>query len=146
MDIGFALAVNKDNQFEAGYFGDAEIFLIYKLKDGMLSLSKGLSNNFRGMGGKPGQATKQKGENIAALLRKSNVNVLVAREFGKNINVINTYFIPVIVSKGDLDEVIGILNNHMHWIRDELEHAKSKYRLFTIRGGILKTPVPESDS
>jgi hypothetical protein len=70
----------------------------------------------------------------------------VAREFGRNISVINGYFVPVIVSKEELEEVIGILNTHMHWIQDELEHARGKYRLFTIRGGILKTPVQEADS
>jgi predicted Fe-Mo cluster-binding NifX family protein len=146
MDIGFALAVNKDHQFEAGYFGDAEMFLIYRLSDEKLSLSQKLSNSFRGTGGEPGQASEQKGEAIAALLRENHVNILVAREFGRNISVINGYFVPVIVSKEELEEVIGILNTHMHWIQDELEHARGKYRLFTIRGGILKTPVQETDS
>ena len=79
MNLKFAFAVNKENQFDKRYFGDA----------------------------------------IIKLLKGKDVNVLVSMQFGKNIKMVNEYFIPVIIYSETPEDTVNILNKHLHWIKDE---------------------------
>ena len=80
---------------------------------------------------------------IIEFLKKKEVHVLVSRQFGKNIKMINAHFIPVIISSEKPDEVIQVLTRHIHWIKDELNNFSSGYKLFTIKSGILKSSVED---
>ena len=141
MNLRFAFAVNSDAHFENIHFGEAKKFLIYEEKrDGMEFVTEE-KNPFGDADHEIGHGDRKKGEAIIGLLKKNNVHVLVSRQFGKNIRLINDHFIPVIVTRENLDEVIRVLNRHLHWIKEEWEHNDSNHKLFTIKSGILKSYV-----
>jgi len=142
MDLRFAFAVNNDNQFEKKHFGDADKYLIYQEESDKIVLSSEELNHFKLLDEGVVHGSKKKGNAIIEFLKKEKgVNVLVSRQFGKNIRMINEHFIPVIISFEKPDEVIQILRRHLHWIKDEWEHKNSNYNLFTIKAGILKSSL-----
>jgi predicted Fe-Mo cluster-binding NifX family protein len=141
MGLQFAFAVNNDNQFEKRHFGDADKYLIYQQELDKLVLSADEVNQFKLLDEEVEHGSKKKGKAIIEFLKKKEVNVLVSRQFGKNIKLINAHFIPVIISSEKPDEVIRILTRHLHWIEDEWEQKKSNFKLFSIRKGILKSSI-----
>ena len=141
MDLQFAFAVNNNNQFEKNHFGDADKLLIYKLESNKILMLAEEPNRFKLLDEEVEHGSKRKGKAIIEFLKKKNVNVLVSRQFGKNIKLINEHFIPIIISSEKPDEVVQILTRHLHWIKDEWKHKKSNFNLFTIKSGILKTSV-----
>jgi predicted Fe-Mo cluster-binding NifX family protein len=98
-------------------------------------------NNFQTIDEKSEQGTKQKAIAIVNFLKEKDVHVLVSEQFCKNINLLNEYFIPVVLMRKQQDEIIDILNKHQHWIKDEWENNSSGFKLFTINSGILKTSL-----
>ena len=141
MDLRFAFAVNNNNQFEKKHFGDADKYLVYKQESDKIVLSSEEPNRFKLLDEEVEHGSRKKGKAIIESLKKNGVNVLVSRQFGKNIKMINEHFIPVIISSEKPDEMIQILTRDLHWIKDEWKHKKSNFNLFTIKAGILKTSV-----
>ena len=141
MNLRFACAVNKDNQFAGKHFGDADKYIIFELVDECLEQISEEINQFKSLDEKHTHGSAKKGNAIIEFLKAKNVNVLVSRRFGKNIKLINEHFIPVQISLKHPGEVIQILNKHVHWIVDEWENNESNYKLFTIKSGILKTSI-----
>lgn len=141
MNLRFAFAVNNDNQFERKHFGDADKYMIYQQYNDKMVLVSEEPNSFKLLDEEIEHGSKRKGKAIIDFLKEKNVNILVSQQFGKNIKLINEHFIPVIISSEKPDEVIRILTRHLHWIRDEWEHNKSNFKLFTIKSGILKSSI-----
>lgn len=141
MEIRFAFAVNMKSEFEAKHFGDADKYLIYGLKNGNMVLLSEEINHFKLMDEEHEHGSQKKGLAIIDQLGRKNVNVLVSKQFGKNIKLVNRHFIPIKISMDLPDEILEVLNKHLHWIQDELENFSSGYKLFTIRSGILKTSL-----
>ena len=141
MRLRFAFAVNSENRFEKMHFGDADRYLIYTEEAGEMILSSEEINSFKLLDEEHEHGSKRKGNAIIKFLKEKDVNVLVSTQFGKNINLINEHFIPVKISIEQLDEIIDILMKHLHWIRDEWENKSSGFKLFTIKSGILKSPI-----
>lgn len=137
MKIRFAFAVNNENEFEQRHFGDTYKFIIYELQEQKLIYISEQKNEHQ----KLPHGAKHKGDNIVTILKKHNVNVLISKQFGKNITIVSKYFIPVIVSKSKTTEVIKIILNKIHWIKDELKNKNENYQLFTIKSGILKSKI-----
>ena len=119
MNLKFALAVNNNNQFEKKHFGDADKYLIYQQEDDKLVSFFEEINHFKTLDEKVEHGSKRKGNAIIEFLKERGVNVLVSRQFGKNIKLVNEHFIPVIISSEQPDEVISILTKHIYWIMDE---------------------------
>ena len=141
MGLRFAFAVNKNYQFEKKHFGDADKFLIYNEESDKIVLLSEEPNRFKLLDEEVEHGSKKKGKAIIEFLKEKNVNVLVSRQFGKNIKMINAHFIPVIITSEKPDEVIQILSRHLHWIKDEWKQDKSNFKLFTIKAGILKSAI-----
>jgi len=139
MDIKFAFAVNNNNKFQKNHFGDSEKFLIFRLQSGSLKLISEIKNSSLDIDEKHG--SQKKGEAIIVALKNEGVNVLVSMQFGKNISIINKYFIPVIIYSEEVEEVISALIRQLFWIMDELENTSSDYKLFSIKSGVLKTVI-----
>ncbi|MEN8157245.1 MAG: NifB/NifX family molybdenum-iron cluster-binding protein [Bacteroidota bacterium] len=146
MKIGFAFAVSHDNQFEARHFGDADRYMIYHLVDGKVTLSSEELNRFKTMDEEQEHGSRKKGNAIIEHLKSKQVKVLVSKQFGKNIRMVNQHFVPVKISSESPEEVISILNENLHWIQDELDNSSDGYKLFTINSGILKTPIARQQS
>ncbi|MBI9039178.1 MAG: hypothetical protein JEY97_13675 [Bacteroidales bacterium] len=141
MNLRFAFAVNNDNQFNNKYFGDADKFLIYKHVNNKMVLIDEEINNFKFFDEENEYDSKRKVDAIIKLLKEKEVNVLVSMQFSKNIKIVNKYFIPVIIYSEKLEDIINILNKHLHWIKDEWNNKSSDFKLFTIKSGILKSYI-----
>lgn len=137
--IRFALAVDQEEQFKAKHFGDADNYLIYEHKGNQLVQTHSLSNSFKELDEEHG--SRKKGEAIIELLKQSGVKVLVSRQFGRNIKIVNHHFIPVIVYADQPAEIIPILLKHIKWIEEEIENKPEAHKLFTIMNGVLKTAI-----
>jgi hypothetical protein len=68
----------------------------------------------------------------------------VSKQFGRNIKMVNKFFIPVIIDKEKREEALAILSHHIGWIEEELDKKGTEYKLFKIKNGILKTNVTET--
>ena len=144
--VKFAFAVNKVNAFEPKNFGNADKFLIYEWINNEFILLQAETNPFKNLDEELPEGSTRKGQAIIDLLKSSNVNVLVSIKFGKNIQMVNSSFIPVIVSSETPDEVITTLKKHIKWIEDELKNKPAEFKLFTVKNGILKTPIKKNQS
>jgi len=144
MKLRFAFAVNNADRFEKKHFGDVDRYLIYELDSGKMVLASEEINSFKLLDEEHEHGSRRKGNAIIKFLKEKNVHILVSRQFCKNIKMVNEHFIPVKISLEHPEEIISILNNHMHWIEDELKNKKSNYKLFTIKSGILKTYIDEN--
>ncbi|RLD42005.1 MAG: hypothetical protein DRI89_08365 [Bacteroidetes bacterium] len=141
MGLHFAFAVNNNNQFEKKHFGDADKYLIFKQESDKIVLLSEEFNHFKMMDEELEHGSKKKGNAIIEFLKNKRVSCLVAKQFGKNLKMVNKHFIPVIVSSEQHEEVVQILNHHIHWIEDEKKSSTSNYKLFTIKSGILKSSI-----
>ncbi len=137
MDLIFAFALNHDNQFEAHHFGDAQKFAIYKQEDDRIVFKKEIENIHR----KGAHGDPNKGNSIIQFLKQYDVNVIVSREFGKNIIMVNKHFIPVLIAKEHPDKVVKILQDKLHWILDEWNSSSADFKLFNINSSVLKLKV-----
>ncbi|RLB89708.1 MAG: hypothetical protein DRH26_11020, partial [Deltaproteobacteria bacterium] len=132
-------AVTNEGFFPKTHFGDAEKYLIYQLEKNKISFEQEVSNSFIDLDEGIQHGSKKKGEAIIALLKGKNIDVLVSRQFGKNIRRINKHFLPIIVSEETPDSIIEILAKHIKLIQEGLTENTGEYSLFTIKHGIMKS-------
>jgi len=137
MDLTFAFALNDDNQFEASHFGDAQKYAIYKQESDKIVFKMDIENVYR----KGAHGDPNKGNSIIQFLQQYDVNVIVSREFGKNIILVNKHFIPVLISKEQPEKVVEILQHKLHWILDEWNSSSADFKLFNINSSVLKLKV-----
>jgi predicted Fe-Mo cluster-binding NifX family protein len=141
----FAFAVNHSENFEAKHFGDADKYLIYEWNNNEFVFLKEEINVFKNFDEEHIHGSQKKGQAIIKLLKSSWVNVLVSRQFGKNIQMVNRHFIPIIVYTDTLPELMPFLKKHMKWIEDEHNNRPDEFKLFTLKNGILKTSIKKAD-
>ena len=73
-------------------------YLIYQQESDKIVILSEEPNRFKLLDEEGKHSSKKKGKAIIGFLKEKNVNVLVSRQFGKNIKLINEHFIPVIIS------------------------------------------------
>jgi len=143
MKLRFAFAVNREGHFEKKHFGDADQFLIYEInveQDEVKQVTS-LENRIKQQYDEQKHGLPEKGKAIIALLKEYNVDILVSRQFGKNITLVNEQFIPVIITRETPDEVIEVIRRHIKWLEDEKTNHPGSHRLFRIDKGILKLNI-----
>lgn len=143
--IKFAFAVNKSNAFEPKHFGDADKYLIYEWINNDFIFLQEEANRIKNFDEEQAHGSQKKGGAIIDFLRGFNIDVLVSRQFGKNIQLVNQYFIPVIVSEDIPGKTLLILSKHIKWIEDELNNKPDEFKLFTLKKGILKTAIKKEE-
>lgn len=143
MSIKLAFAVSNENKFEAKHFGDADKYMIYNWQDNKLVLEEELINQAKDHDESEEHGSKKKGNNIISALNKKDVKVLVSKQFGKNIKMINKHFIPIIISHETIDDMVNILMKNMKWLEDDLQNEPGSYKLFDLRRGSLKLKIKE---
>lgn len=136
--LRFAFAVNLANIFEPKHFGDADKYLIYEWVNNEFILVHEEVNLFKNTYEEQGHGLQEKGRAIIDLLRSLNINVVVSKQFGKNIQMVSSQFMPVIVSEDIPEKALTTLARHMKWIEEEVNHRPSEFKLFTMNNGILK--------
>jgi predicted Fe-Mo cluster-binding NifX family protein len=144
--IRFAFAVNQHYAFEPQNFGNAEKFLIYEWVNNEFFFLKEEANRFKNLDDDHKSGSERKGKVIIDFLKSLQINVLVSIKFGRNIQMVNRNFIPVIVFSETPDEVKLALKKHIKWIEDELNNNPEEFKLFTINKGILKTAIKQDHS
>jgi predicted Fe-Mo cluster-binding NifX family protein len=132
MPMKFAFAVSQENLFEPKHFGDADKYLIYETnKNGSFVLRTELSNSNKTIDESHGST--KKGKAIIDFLKEENVNVLVSRQYGKNIQMVNRYFTPVIITHETTDEAISVLQKNMDRINENLKNYSEYYPLINLK-------------
>jgi predicted Fe-Mo cluster-binding NifX family protein len=139
--IQFAFAVNHSGLFEPKHFSNAEKYLIYEWTDNDFKFIKEEINKFSDFDETILDGLSNKGMACVNVLEKSDVKILVSRQFGQNIHMVSKLFIPVIVNSETPDEVISILRKHIRWIENELNSNPDEFMLFSISKGILKRKI-----
>ncbi|MCF6331761.1 MAG: hypothetical protein L3J11_00640 [Draconibacterium sp.] len=141
MKITLALALNEEGVFEKKHFGDSDKFAFYTYEKHELSFKEELPNTFKSMDEAQEHGSKKKGNAIISFLKEKGVSLLVSKQFGKNIKMVNQHFVPVIIAEDKPEQVLAILQKHMNWFKDELKNRKENYMLFYIKNGIIKMHV-----
>jgi predicted Fe-Mo cluster-binding NifX family protein len=139
--VHFAFAVNHAGHFEAKHFGDADKYEIYEWNNNRFFYLNEIINPFKTLDEEQEHGSRGKGKAIIGLIKESGVNVLVSRQFGKNIQMVNRHFILVIVYTETFEMTLFALNNYMKWIMDEFNNRLEEFKLFTIKNGVLKTII-----
>jgi predicted Fe-Mo cluster-binding NifX family protein len=75
----------------------------------------------------------KKGMAIIELLKNLGVKSLVSKQFGQNIQIVNSYFIQVIIYMETPDEVSPLLIKHIKWTEEKLNNEPAEFKLFTIK-------------
>ncbi|MBN2350502.1 MAG: hypothetical protein JXJ22_16820 [Bacteroidales bacterium] len=143
--IRFALAVNHAGYFQAKHFGDADKYCIYEWQNSKLTFLKEELNPYKTFDEEQEHGSQKKGRAIINLLKRMDVKVLVSRQFGRNVQLVNQYFIPVIIYTETPDEVMPVIKRHVKWIEDEFNNHPAAYKLFVLKNGVLKTIIKKED-
>ena len=141
MKITFAFALNNENVFEKKHFGETDKFAIYRFENKELAFVEELPNTFKWMDEVHEHGSKKKGNAIISFLKEKGVSVLVSKQFGRNIKMVNQHFVPVIIAEDEPINVIEILQKQMNWFKDELQNRNTNFMLFHIKNGILKMHI-----
>ena len=141
MKITFAFALNNSGVFEKRHFGDTDKFAIYTYENHELLFVDELPNTFKTMDEVHQHGSKKKGNAIISFLKEKGVSVLVSKQFGRNIKMVNQHFVPVIIAEDKPEQVLAVLLKQMNWFKDELKNRETDYMLFHIKNGILKMHV-----
>ena len=97
-NIFLAFAVGHSETFESCHFGDADKFLIYEWNSSTLTYKSELINSAKDLDIDHEHGSKKKGNAIIDLLQRNEVKILVSKQFGKNIQMVNRFFIPVVIA------------------------------------------------
>jgi predicted Fe-Mo cluster-binding NifX family protein len=127
-------------EFEPVHFGDATMFHFYELHNEQWKLLDSIQNPHKNFD-EASHGDKEKGMAIIALLKKYETQVLVSAQFGKNIKLINTHFIPVLAADASLDKNKEALIKNLKWMVDDLKRKPSHFKLFDLRHGNLKIQI-----
>ena len=146
MNLKFAFAVDKNGNFQDDHFGEADKYLFYEEIESSLVLISEEVNSHKNDDESHEHGLKKKGNALSSMLIDKQVNVLVAKQFGRNIKIVSKHFIPVLISSDEPKEAEETLGKHLHWLRDEWEKETDQYNLFTMKSGILKSAVKEKEN
>jgi predicted Fe-Mo cluster-binding NifX family protein len=136
MNIKFAFALNSENEFANRHFGDSDKFIISEWTGNGFTEFVTEKNTFKDSDDDDHEhhhGDKKKGQQIIKFLKGKNVKVLMSKQFGKNIKIINQHFIPVITSSADLDHAMQKLPEHISTIVEQLEQEQESYKLVDLR-------------
>ena len=139
--IRIAYAVNHTGLFEEKHFGYADKYLIYEWVNNEFLLIREEINDFNDFNEDELEASVKSCGSIMDMLKFHEVKVLVSRQFGKNIHMVNNFFIPVKVNSEMPGEVAEILKKHIRWVEDELSTRTEDFKLFSLNRGVLKTSI-----
>ncbi len=138
MDLKFAFAVNNDGEFQETHFGNADKYLIYEHDSKEMIFINEIINKNKDIDESKKHGSEKKGSAVINYLTEINVNILVSRQFGQNLKMINKHFVPVIIADENIDSTIKFLEKNVFSIYKELRIKETDYNLFRVKNGILK--------
>jgi len=143
MNLRFAFAVDNYGYFRKIHFGEADKYIIYEHDSRKLIFTDEIINPNKDIDDGPIHGSKRKGSAVIKFLKKLNVKIVVSMQFGKNIKMVNQYFVPIIVENDNIDSVIKTIEYDINWIKEEAEKNTDNYMLFRVNNGIFKQQFKE---
>jgi len=134
MTLRFAFALNGNNEFENRHFGDSEKFAIYEWDGKEFRNIHEDVNTFKDDDEhEHHHGDKNKGKQIVKHLGQKDVKVLVSKQFGRNIKVIDQHFVPVITSAKNVDEALSGLSGKIPDILKDIQSNPEHHKLVDLR-------------
>ena len=128
MNIRFAFAVNHDNRFSDEHFGDADKFMIYEVADSRIYFVHSEPNLLKVIDEHDDHGDPKKGKGIIKFLTNKNIDVIVAKQFGKNIAMVREHFLPIIISHEEPVEVKRLLSSRLDDVKESLQEKNKSYK------------------
>ena len=117
-EIIIACATDNEEHFPDKHSGEATFFMIYKIdgiKAEFITRVENTSPEER-MHGDP-----QKAKGVVGLLKEKNVDVIVSKQYGKNLKRIKDKVVPVIIRTDKIEDGIGLCIENIDRLRNELK-------------------------
>ena len=111
-----AFASDDGESFNNNHFGDAGLYILYAISNDEIEYIGQISNTSMRV---EGHAAPEKAKSVSSLLKKKDVQVLVARVFGPNIKRVKNHFVPVIIKKDKIQEALTIVRDNLNEIEIE---------------------------
>ncbi len=137
MELRFAFAVDGNGEFQNKHFGDADKYIIFEHDSKRLVIVDEVENLNKNFDESQKHGSKKKGNAVINFLKQNKVNILVSKQFGKNIKMINNHFIPVLVSDGSIEDTIKLLERNAGLFAEELQNNTSGFEIFRVKNGEL---------
>ncbi len=135
--LRFAFAVNKTGSFENTHFGDADKYMIFCWNGFNMKLEKELINKYKLFDEEQEHGSTKKGKAIVEYLKINDVKIIVSKQFGRNIKIVNRHFIPIIVRDDNIYDIANILCNNMKLFKDKLLCFSNVFDVYKINNGQL---------
>lgn len=127
-----AFAMNQQHQLPDTHFGDARYFAIYQWENNRLQHIETIENTqLEDKFHQHGDADK--GEAIVDLLQQHRVNVVVSKQFGKNITRIKRHFLPILVNSDNLEESTHKVALHITTILEHINNDMEEHAPLSLR-------------
>ncbi len=131
--IRVAFAVNEEMELPNNHFGDASYFDIYQWDNNALKHIETIPNKQQKDNVPHQHGDAEKGEAIVDLLQQHHVNVIVAKQFGKNMMRVKKHFLPVLVDSTNLEESKSKIALHITPILEHLNNDTEEYNSLSLR-------------
>jgi ubiquinone/menaquinone biosynthesis C-methylase UbiE/predicted Fe-Mo cluster-binding NifX family protein len=131
--IRVAFAVNEDMQLPDSHFGDASYFDIYQWENNTLKHIETIPNKQQKDNVSHRHGDADKGEAIVDLLQQHHVNIVVSKQFGKNILSVKKHFLPVLVDSSNLEESKNNVALHITPILEHLNNNMEEHNSLSLR-------------
>ena len=134
MALRFAFALNRNNEFENRHFGDSEKFAIYEWDGKEFRNIHEDVNVFKDDDEhEHHHGDNKKGKQIVKHLTGKGVKVLVSKQFGSNIKIIDQHFVPVITAANNVEEALAVLQEKLLSILEDIESNPEHHKLVDLR-------------
>ncbi len=125
-----AFASDDGESFNNDHFGDADLYVLYAISNDEIEYIGQINNTSIRV---EGHAAPEKAKSVSSLLKKENVQVLVARIFGPNIKKVKNHFVPVIMKMDKIQEALTILRDNLNEIEIEWKKEGSERKHLTLQ-------------
>jgi len=132
-NLRIAFAVNEMKMLPHSHFGDASCFEIFQWQNNELNYVETVRNDTLKKEKEHDHGDGQKGYAMVDLLLQHRVNVLVSRQFGKNITIIQKHFLPILVNNDSLEEAKSIVALQFSAVKASLLNTSTAYKPLSLR-------------
>ncbi len=124
MKVG--IAINSKGEVQDGHFGEAAKYLIYEITKNSVVFETKIENSLINFD-ENSHGSEKKGKGVVGLLQSTGIKAAVSQQFGKNIQILNKHFAPVLSRIKNVEEVLAyISNNYDNFItKTESTHLKA---------------------
>lgn len=117
-DIIIACATDNELHFPDKHSGEAAYYMIYRTNDKEAKFVMRIENTSpeEKMHGDPNKA-----KGVVSLLKEKNVDVIVSKQYGRNLKRIKSKVVPVIIKTDKIEDGINLCIENIDLLRKESE-------------------------